>query len=203
MGTDTGMSGMTRAPRTPSGHRHAERGPTDLCLCFRSGSKASGTVQEEQYHSPRRPSPQLLQENKTAQSKTLQLFPLKKSDSQCIRRKITTGAGTTALNGDIDSNGSITPLLGRAAGTRAVHSVSDSARTTHRVSPHVGPVPGRWGRMAVVAPHPLQERWGPARCAQAGAGFALPWPQSRTATRPRPHRDFRRAARSSGATAQG
>lgn len=57
------------------------------------------------------------------------MFPLKKSGSQCIRRK-TTGAGTTALNGDIDYNGSITPLSRRVAGPQAVHSDSDNLRAS-------------------------------------------------------------------------
>lgn len=114
----------------------AEQGPANLCLRFQNDSKASGTVQEKQYRARGAvpfPAPSMTAAAKGEQnrSKTLQMFPLKKSGSQCIRRKITTSAGTTVLNGDIDSNGSITPLLGRAAGMQAVHSISDNVRTTH------------------------------------------------------------------------
>ena len=161
-------------------------------------------MREEQYHSPLHPSRQLLWENKTAQSKTLQMFPLKKSGSQCIRRKITTGAGTTALNGDIDSNGSITPLLGRAAGKQAVHSVSDNVRTTRRVSPRRGSVPGA-GAGRPRSHQSLPAAPGTAWRPPAGAGVLCPGspaPGHGRCWSPT-HEDLGRAARSSGAAARG
>lgn len=96
-----------------------------ICLCLQSCSEAGETAQREAvpFCIPSMAAAAMGEQNL---SKTLEMFPLKKSGSQYIRRKKTTSCGTTALNADIDTNGSVTPLLGRTAWMQTVQSISDS-----------------------------------------------------------------------------
>lgn len=121
------------------------------------------------------------------------MFPLKKSGSECIRKKITTGAGTTARNGDIDSNGSTTPLLGRVAGTQAVHSISDNIRTTCGMSPHLGSGAQALGQDGHGCTSPLPGMLGPgAACPGWSLVCSVPAPQLQgtAAASPLTPRDF-------------
>lgn len=133
------------------------------------------------------------------------MFPLKNQAHDASGRKIT-GAGTTALNGDIDSNGSITPLLGRAAGTQAARSVSDNVRTPRRASPRLGSGAPALGQDGHGCMSPLPGALGPGRvCPGHSWVCSAPAPQLQgsAATSPLTHGDFGRAVKCGGATAQG